>query len=188
MRGNLVIDELDNMKDKQSFTHRDHPNRAGAKSQHQAFRSRRNTMGIREQRSMDRVLNGETGLTSTKYDSSEELMRPGSSVEDKSDNLNIHIEGLDDQNDSGNEDASSMKPMNLQSKLNKSRIAMNSRIRARQRNSSCLKSPSSVDIPVFNEAFKVTGMKKNSVQKTLQKRSVANKTKFSNSSSHIPAE
>ena len=45
---------------------------------------------------MDRVLNGETGLTSTKYDSSEELMRPGSSVEDKSDNLNIHIEGLDD--------------------------------------------------------------------------------------------
>ena len=89
--------------------------------------------------------------------------------------MNIYIEALDDHGESVIEDGSSTKAVNLQTKLNKKRLAMNSRINARQRNHSCLKSPSSVDIPTFNEAFKITSMRKNSVQKTLHQRSVVNK-------------
>ena len=62
---------------------------------------------------------------------------------------------------------------------------MNHRIKMRQKNHTCLRSPSSVDIPVFNEAFRVTGMRQKRVQ---HKHSADNHETFEDSSKYLPSE
>ena len=75
-----------------------------------------------------------------------------------------------DQMDGDSKRASSndsmTKPTTMQSRINKSSSIMQDRIKLRQKNRACLKSPSSVHIPAFSEAFKVTGINKNTVQQT----------------------
>ena len=62
----------------------------------------------------------------------------------------------DSKRDSSNDD-SMTKPTTMQSKIDKNRSTMQDRIKLRQKNRACLKSPSSVHIPAFSEAFRVTG-------------------------------
>ena len=65
---------------------------------------------------------------------------------------------------------------------------MNQRIKMRQKNKACLKSPDSVRIPIFNDAFRVKGYNTNRVQQTQHRRSIANKDTFEKSQQHLPTE